>query len=277
MVPINPIPERQQIPIRNCLTCGHRDGSLCVLTAYQWQVQRMYPSKPCDKHLSGWIPIPSATALPKQEEPEDEDPLGFIAAWSYLRRNISNYFERRESSIGGESMGKRIIFCLGVVAFMICSVVIDVRWTAIHKKSTEIQKALQGEIEITNARIDVISDAMKKAGSLLDELEKRSNGDEAKLSTLEFDDNGEDRYFARRVIVSPEGHTKEEAYAIMQAWGMSAAAVSVDGEGKIHFIHIKTGPGHADFELMPMPPTIGGARGIRTDHRNPFGYRNIGR
>lgn len=44
--------------VRNCQTCAHRDGRLCCLTGYSWELQRQLPSSACDVRLSGWHPIP---------------------------------------------------------------------------------------------------------------------------------------------------------------------------------------------------------------------------
>lgn len=49
--------------VRNCKTCAHRSGSMCVLTGYHWETQRRHPSTPCDIRLSGWQPIPAKKPL----------------------------------------------------------------------------------------------------------------------------------------------------------------------------------------------------------------------
>lgn len=48
---------------RNCNNCAHRDGSMCVLTGYNWTIQRQYPEEPCDVNLSGWKPEPPKKSL----------------------------------------------------------------------------------------------------------------------------------------------------------------------------------------------------------------------
>ena len=45
--------------IKTCRTCGHRFGQIehsqCALTGFFCQVQRKFPSPPCDINFSGWV------------------------------------------------------------------------------------------------------------------------------------------------------------------------------------------------------------------------------
>jgi hypothetical protein len=42
-------------PLRNCMNCGHRKREQCVLTGYEWEIQRQFPGGSCDRNLSGWV------------------------------------------------------------------------------------------------------------------------------------------------------------------------------------------------------------------------------
>jgi hypothetical protein len=43
--------------LKNCTTCAHRKGNLCVLTGYVWITQRRWPDSICNEKLSGWKAI----------------------------------------------------------------------------------------------------------------------------------------------------------------------------------------------------------------------------
>lgn len=49
-------PIKEEKPVKNCRTCGHRRGDHCDLCYYSCAIQRRYPAPPCAEGLEGWVP-----------------------------------------------------------------------------------------------------------------------------------------------------------------------------------------------------------------------------